>query len=86
MSDKLRAQVVGRLHDVERGERGADDGRGQGVGEEVGPGALAQKVDHGLRAGDVAAERAAKRLAERAGQDVDRDPGVRRGAAALRAR
>ena len=56
----------------------ADDGRGQGVGEEVGPRALAQQVDHRLRPGDIAAQGAAKRLAQRAGQDVDLDARTRR--------
>jgi hypothetical protein len=60
--------------DVEGNEGGAHDGRGQGVGEEIGPCALAQEVDHRLRSGDVAAQSAAKRLAEGAGEEIDLTP------------
>jgi hypothetical protein len=48
-----------------------------------GPRTLAQKVDHGLWPGDVAAQGSAQRLAKGAGHKVDRYPRPRRGAAAL---
>ena len=51
--------------------RAGGDRRAERVGEEIGPRALAQKVDDRLRRGDEAAHAAAERLAERAGDDVD---------------
>jgi hypothetical protein len=65
---------------------GGADGRRQRVGEQVGPRALAQQVDDGLRPGDVAADGPAQRLAERAGEDMDlvRHAEMVRRAAALR--
>ena len=59
------------LDQVERGEARRDDGRCEAVREEVGPRALAQQLDDLAAAGDVSAARAADRLAERAGHDVD---------------
>ena len=52
-------------------QRRRRDDRRDGVREQVGPRALAQPADDGRAAGHVAAARAAERLAERAGQDVD---------------
>ena len=49
----------------------ADDRRREAVREQVRPRALAQQLDDLAPAGDVAAARAADRLAERAGEDVD---------------
>ena len=74
------AQVVARLDQIRSASIPAAtiDGR-QGVGEEVGPRALAQQVDHRLRPGDIAADRTAQRLAQRAGEDVGAD--ARMGAA-----
>ncbi len=65
------AQRVAVLDQVEDLQRGAGDGRRQRVGEEIGPRALAQPVDHFAPARGVAARGAAERLAERAGDDVD---------------
>ena len=55
----------------ERLERCAGDCRGEGVGEQVGPRALAKQVDDLPAAAGVAAAGAAEGLAERAGEDVD---------------
>ena len=66
-------------------EAGADDGRRQGVGEEIGPGPLAHQVDDGLGRRDIAAGRAAQRLAQRAGEDIGLHARPVRRAAALRA-
>ena len=52
-------------------ERARRDGRRQRVGEELRPGALRQVVADRRRAGHEAAGRAAERLAERRGDDVD---------------
>jgi hypothetical protein len=73
------------FHKIDRRDPGGADGRRQGVGEEVGPRPLAQQVDDGLRPGDVTADGAAERLAERAGEDMDlvRDAEMMRRAAPL---
>jgi hypothetical protein len=59
-----------RLEEAEHRERRRGDDRCDRVGEEIGPGALAQPGDDLRAPGYVAAARAAKRLAERAGEDV----------------
>ena len=83
-----RPQVVALVEQVEHDERGGRDRRGDRVGEQVRPRALAQQVDDLPAAARVAAARAAERLAERAGDDVDpvRDPVQLRRAAAVLAR
>ena len=68
---ELLAQRIALLDQVEDLQRRARDRRHQRVGEEIGPRALAQPVDHFALARRVAAGRAAQRLAERAGDDVD---------------
>ena len=65
------AQRIAILDQLEHLQRGAGNRRHQRVGEEIGPRALAQPVDHLALARCVAARRAAQRLAERAGDDVD---------------
>ena len=79
--------VVGARGQLERGERPGGHRGGDGVGEQVGPRPLAQQVDDLAVGADVAARRAAERLAEGAGEDVDavHDPEELRGAAAARA-
>src|SRR5690606_8817397 len=64
-------QVVGGLQQVEDLQRGRRDHRGERVGEQVRAGALAQQGDDLRAGGDVTAGRAAERLAEGAGDDVD---------------
>ena len=51
----MRALVVGGLGDVDRLQRAGGDRRRERIGEEIGPRALAQHVDDGLRRGDEAA-------------------------------
>ena len=55
----------------QRPDAGAHDRRRQGVGKQIGPRALAQQVDHGLRPCDIAADGPAKRLAQGAGHEID---------------
>ena len=50
------ALLAGGLDELERPHRAGHDGRGDGVGEEVGPGALPQQVDDLLVAGDITPE------------------------------
>ncbi len=64
------AELVGALDQVESPQAGADDRRRDAVREQVRPSALPQQLDDLAAAGDVAAARAADRLAERAGEDV----------------
>ena len=52
----------------------ATTARREAVGEQIGPRALAQQIDDGLRGGDEAAHGAAQRLAEGAGDDVGAIP------------
>ncbi len=56
---------------LEHAMRGAHHRGRQRVGEEVGPRALAQELDDLLAPAGEAADRAAERLAERRGDDVD---------------
>ena len=58
-------------HELDRAERAARDGRRKRVREELRPRALREDVADLLRRGDVAAGRAAERLAERPGDHVD---------------
>jgi hypothetical protein len=69
--EKRLPQVVTLFHKIDRGDSGGANGRRQRVGEQIGSRPLAQQVDDGLRPGDVAADGTAKRLAERAGEDLD---------------
>ena len=77
----------GGLEHFEDLERGGDDGRGDRVGKQIGPRTLAEQIDDFLFAGGVTAGRAAERLAERAGGEVDlaEQPAMFVGAAAARA-
>ena len=70
---------------VQDAERGDGDRGHQGIGEEIGAGALAEHLDHLAACGGVAAGGAAERLAERARQDIDAalDAAVLGGASAL---
>ncbi len=63
-------QFAGILHQVQRLDGGGDDRGGQGVGEQVRAGFLAEHGHHFAAAGHVASGRAAQRLAEGAGVDV----------------
>src|SRR3954447_14929045 len=65
------AQLRGGLDQLERLDAGRCDRRGDAVGEQVRTGALAEELDDLAPARDVAAARAADRLAEGPGQDVD---------------
>ncbi len=67
----LVAQRGGLGQHIDRCDRCRADGRGEGVGEEVGAAALAQQVDDLALGGGVTAGGAAHGLAEGAGQDVD---------------
>ena len=64
-------QFVAFAQHAKHFDSGADDGRGQRVGEEVGARTLAQHVDDLPAAGGEAAYGAAEGLAQRARQDVD---------------
>ena len=63
---EVRAQRPAFGDEVERLDRRRRDRRGERIGEEIGPCALAQQIDARLGSGDIAAGRAAERLAERA--------------------
>ena len=66
-----RAQLVVGFEQVEHAQARRGDERRNAVGEQVRPRALPQPGDDFLAARRVAAARAAERLAERAGEDVD---------------
>ena len=72
---------------LDRAQRGRADGGGHGVGEQIGAGLLPQQIDDFLARRRVTAARAAQRLAEGAGQNVDAAFHARvfRGAAPVRA-
>ena len=59
------AQLVAGGGQLDRLLRAGDHRRGDGVGEEIGPRALAEQFDDLLAAGGEAAGRAAERLAQR---------------------
>ena len=65
------AQLAGFAQHLERLGAGGGHVRRQRIGEQIGPRALAQQFDDFCLAGGEAAERAAHRLAEGAGDDVD---------------
>ena len=69
--EQAGAQIIALVDHIEGFQRGADNHRGQRIGEEIGSRALAQHVDHGLARRGETAHGAAERLAERAGDDVD---------------
>ena len=64
-------QFVALAEDLEQFDAGAHHGRGQRVGEEVGPRPLPQHVDDLAAARRKSAHGAAESLAQRTGQDVD---------------
>ena len=66
-----RAQIVARGGQFDRLGGAGDHRRGDRVGEEIGARALAEQFDDRLAAGGEATGRAAKRLAEGRGDDVD---------------
>ena len=66
----LVPQLRGGGEQLQGFQRGGADGRSQGVGEEVGPAALAQQVHDLLPGGGVAAGGPAQGLAEGTGEDV----------------
>ncbi len=68
---ELLAQVVARLDEVQHRERGMGDRRHEGIREEIRARAVAQPRHDFARARRIAARRAAERLAERAGQELD---------------
>ena len=72
MFSRRRAEQLRLLeHQLDRAERAAGDRRRERVREELRPRALREDVADLLRRGDVPAGRAAERLAERPGDDVD---------------
>ena len=68
---QLLPQLAGLGDQLQRAKARPHDRRRDAVREQVRPRALAQHVHDRRARGDVAAARAAHRLAERAGQDVD---------------
>ena len=79
------AEVVGRGEQIEDGERGGDDRRGERVRKEIRAGALAEELDDFFAAGGVASAGAAEGFAEGPGDDVDAalDAAVLGGSAAV---
>ena len=71
--DRVQALDAARfaLQNFDRLHRAGGDGGRQRVGEQLRTRDLLQVVDQRLRSGDIAARRAAERLAQRAGDDVD---------------
>ncbi len=64
-------QRIAIFDEVEDLQRGGGNDRRQRVGEEIGARALAQPLDHLGLSRSIATGRAAERLAERTGDDVD---------------
>ena len=81
--EELGPQVIALLRQIDGLEAGRHDGRRQGVGKQIGPGALAHEIDDGFRRGDIASGRAAQCLAKCARQNIDLDARPLRRAAAL---
>ena len=69
--EQAGAQIVAPGHHVECLQRGPGNRRRDRVGEKIGPRTLAQHVDDFLARCGEPAHRAAQRLAQRAGDDVD---------------
>ena len=84
VAEQGRPQLAAALDQLERGEGGGHDRRGQRVREEVGAALLPQHRHDLAAGGDIAAAGTAERLAEGAGIDVHAlgDPEVLRGAGA----
>mmetsp|Transcript_4679 Transcript_4679/g.14605 ORF Transcript_4679/g.14605 Transcript_4679/m.14605 type:complete len:335 (+) Transcript_4679:682-1686(+) len=68
--DGIRVCFRRKKTSLEDVERGGDDGRGDGIGEEIRPRFVAEELDHSGRPGRVAAGAAAEGLAERGRDDV----------------
>src|SRR5690606_9315083 len=68
---ELGAQIVALRRKLNRLARSRHDRRRHSVGEEIRPRTLTQQLDDRALAGRETATRAAKRLAERARQNVD---------------
>ncbi len=74
--EELGAQIIALLGQINGLDRGGNDGWRQGIGEEIGPRALAHEIDDGFGCGDITAGRAAQGLAQGACEDINLDPGA----------
>ena len=82
---QLGAQIIGRLNQIQRRQRGPNHRRGQRIGKQVRPRSLAQQVNHRFWPCNIAAQSTAQSLAEGARHQINLHPRPCRRAAPLRA-